>query len=418
MSNEHLMFKEEATWGTYVAPTLAIPVRSAAVNAETTQLEAGVTGGGRGRRVAAHGGITATGPIETLLYPLDVWKLIRTCMRQRTSSQGAPTWQPLTVYALGAVVRPIGAATANNFRVTTAGTSGASEPTWVTTPAGTTTDASVTWTQQAATLSGFRSNFLPDDELPLQSLSLQKRYSLLRSESIRGAKINTLTVNAASGEYVTFTADMLAKDAAGRDEFGVGTWSDGTAAPATIDPVPYTTPFPDAFKFYEAEFILGGTVVNTGGELIVTGGAPRAEVDNVAIEANFNLADDAFGLVLNDYTLQSMDEGIREITITFEPNFATVGFEYYKAWRAGTPAVVVLHCQGPRFNAAPAAPVYYDAKFVFPYVVYSAAAAPELNAEYGLKRTEVAGDCFVDESLGVDWGITVTAPVDLTLAMP
>jgi hypothetical protein len=250
-------------------------------------------------------------------------------------------------------------------------------------------------------------------------MSIQKRFSLQRSESIRGAKINTLTINAASGEYVTWTADMLAKDAAGRDEFGVGTWSDGTAAPITVDPVSYTSPFPDAFKFYEAEFILGGTVTKnvTTGELTVVGGTPRAEVDNVSIEANFNLADDAYGLVLNDYTLQSMDEGIREITISFEPNFATVGFEYYKAWRAGTPAVVVLHCQGPRFNVAPAAPSYYDVKFVFPYVVYSAAAAPELNAEYDLKRSEVTGDCFVDEALGVDWGFSVTAPTDLTLPM-
>jgi hypothetical protein len=50
-------------------------------------------------------------------------------------------------------------------------------------------------------------------------------------------------------------------------------------------------------------------------------------------------------------------------------------------------------------------------------VVYSAAAAPELNAEYGLKRSEVTGDCFVDEALGVDWGFSVTAPTDLTLPM-
>lgn len=57
-----------------------------------------------------------------------------------------PQWLPTTPYGLGTVVVP---ASANGFmfRCTTAGTSGASSPTWNTSAGGTTSDGSVTWTQ-------------------------------------------------------------------------------------------------------------------------------------------------------------------------------------------------------------------------------------------------------------------------------
>jgi hypothetical protein len=59
-------------------------------------------------------------------------------------------WQALTVYAVGDLVRST-AANNRRFTCTTAGTSGAGEPTWNTTPAGTTADASIIWTTAAET---------------------------------------------------------------------------------------------------------------------------------------------------------------------------------------------------------------------------------------------------------------------------
>jgi prepilin-type N-terminal cleavage/methylation domain-containing protein len=57
-----------------------------------------------------------------------------------------PEWAQLTIYSIGNFAVP---ATKNGhrYRCTTAGTSGASEPTWPITKAGTVADGSVTWTE-------------------------------------------------------------------------------------------------------------------------------------------------------------------------------------------------------------------------------------------------------------------------------
>ena len=73
-----------------------------------------------------------------------------------------PAWQASTAYTVratgdaktGSVIKPT-TANGRHFKCTTAGTSGATEPTWNTTIGGTTTDGGVTWTAiQALTLNG------------------------------------------------------------------------------------------------------------------------------------------------------------------------------------------------------------------------------------------------------------------------
>ena len=68
-----------------------------------------------------------------------------------TTALSASVWQASTAYADAAIrKRTTGIGTENTaglyMRVTTAGTSGGTEPTWNTTPGGTTTDGTVTWT--------------------------------------------------------------------------------------------------------------------------------------------------------------------------------------------------------------------------------------------------------------------------------
>jgi hypothetical protein len=61
-----------------------------------------------------------------------------------------PVWTASTAYTVGQFVRQAATPTVGNERVwrcTTAGTSGATEPTWVITVGGTTTDSTVTWTE-------------------------------------------------------------------------------------------------------------------------------------------------------------------------------------------------------------------------------------------------------------------------------
>ncbi|MFA9204851.1 MAG: hypothetical protein ACEQSH_00185 [Bacteroidia bacterium] len=62
-------------------------------------------------------------------------------------------WAALTAYTLGQIRRQLGAVTAGNercFRCSTAGTSGAAEPTWVLTASATTTDGTAVWTECTA----------------------------------------------------------------------------------------------------------------------------------------------------------------------------------------------------------------------------------------------------------------------------
>lgn len=73
----------------------------------------------------------------------------------------APTWAASTAYTAGEYVIGTAFASTNRhiYKCTTAGTSGATEPTWVQTSGGTTTDNSVTWTEctllfQAGTFTG------------------------------------------------------------------------------------------------------------------------------------------------------------------------------------------------------------------------------------------------------------------------
>ncbi|MFB3915148.1 MAG: hypothetical protein ACE14M_00340 [Terriglobales bacterium] len=58
-------------------------------------------------------------------------------------------WRPSVTYSLNALIQPVRPAQGNSFyKVTTAGTSGATEPVWCTTTACTVTDGTVTWTYQ------------------------------------------------------------------------------------------------------------------------------------------------------------------------------------------------------------------------------------------------------------------------------
>lgn len=415
MANEHFLFGEETTWGAWVAPDKAIPVRTAEVNPTTSFMESGVTGGGRGRRPGAPGEIAVNGPVTTILYPQTLGYLVRSVFPTRAK------------VAAGA---------------------------------------------------GWKNKLLPDDDLPNDSFSLQKRYRVDRAESIKGAKINTLTIAARGREYATATMAFAAKDAAATggsfsDAAAASTITSNTAAnptvvttaaahgltsgdvvviagsnstpvingsrvvtvispttfsvpvtvtvagttgsvaesaPSPIDPIPYQVGLADGLKFYQGEFILGGTTAIAAGEIVVTGGTARCEVDNVEIEANMNLAADDFGLCLGDRGTKSLDEGQRELTVRFDPNFETVGFEFYNAWMLGAPGVAQLHFRGPTFEAGQ----YFDLRIVLPYVIYSNAANPPINSEYGLKRSTVEANAYVDPTLEVDWGMTWTTTDDLT----
>lgn len=253
---------------------------------------------------------------------------------------------------------------------------------------------------------GFRNKLLIDDDVAFESFSVQKRYRDDLAESLRGVKVSGWTIAARTREFAQITLDMVGKDST----ITGGTWSDATAAPAVVDPVPYEANPPEAFKFYQAVMRLGGTVALTAGELVVTGGVARNDFDNIEIAANFNIGTDAYGVNLGDRTVQTLDEGRREITVRFDPNFNTTSNEFYLAWKNGARAVVELYFQGPEYEVGQR----HEMKITLPWVVYSSGANPEINTAYGLKRHTVEGSAFVDPTTDADIGLVIQTTEDLS----
>jgi hypothetical protein len=175
--------------------------------------------------------------------------------------------------------------------------------------------------------------------------------------------------------------------------------------------VPYEATYVEAFKFYQGVVRIGGTTALTAGELVTTGGTARNDFDNVELQCNFNVGTDAYGVNLGDRTVQTLDEGRREITIRFDPNFDTTTNEFYLAWKNGARAQIELFFQGPIFNST----FHYEMKWTLPWVVYSNGANPELNNAYGLKRHTVEGMAFVDPTTDYDIGLVVQSTEDLTV---
>jgi len=70
------------------------------------------------------------------------------------------TWQANTSYSLGKLVKPTAGSNRFFYECTTAGTSGATEPTWPTTDGATVTDGTVVWTaRKGITIDGLSDNF-------------------------------------------------------------------------------------------------------------------------------------------------------------------------------------------------------------------------------------------------------------------
>ncbi|MGV0984994.1 MAG: phage tail tube protein [Limnohabitans sp.] len=350
MASNHLAIEKEAAWGTWVDPVVSVPVESAAINPANPLMKNDDTGGGRGERPPAPGELTVSGPVAMKLYPVTVPYLISTMFGGK-------------------------------------------------------------WATAAGT--GFRNKLLPDDDVDQDSVSMQKRYSATVAESFRGTKLNTCTISARSKEFAKCATTWVAKDAAVNSDFW---WGDPlVASPAVFDAAgAYNLLLPDAFKFYNGVVRLGGSVVETDHELVVTGGTDRCEFDNVSVEMNNNLSNNAFGICLDDQTVQSIDEGKRAIGVKFEPNFAIVGTEFWKAWKNGTPAIFELYFRGPEYDGV--AHKRFEMKLTLPYVRYSAAPNPQLDAAYGLKRVAVAGEAAINASVGTDIGLVVQTTDDLTAA--
>lgn len=410
--SEHFMFVEEADFGVWEDPTIALPVRSVSIAPSSPLMIPSETGGGRGRRDGSPGEVAVSGDIETSLYPTVVGRLLAGGFRAITATP-TPTIAITTSSAANPSVittsTPHGLTTGQS--VTIAGHSGSTpviNGSHVITRLTATTfsiPVTVTVAGTGGTLTaGTRNKMLPDDDEALLSFSMQKRYRVDTAESIKGAKLNSFTISAATKEFVSLSMNFIAKDAT----IDSSTWSDGSASPDPIDPVPYPAYFPEAFKFYQGSFLLGGTVTKTANELVVSGGVAKVDFDNIEIECNFNLGTDGYGVNMGDRTVQTIDEGSREVMVRFDPNFDTAPREFYEAWREGEPGVIQLLMQSVNFQTG----VVFECIITLPRVRYETGSLPELNADYGLKRYTVEGAALTDPALLNDIGVVIQTTED------
>jgi hypothetical protein len=257
----------------------------------------------------------------------------------------------------------------------------------------------------AAGTTGTRNKLLIDDDVAQDSFSIQKRYDATRAESLRGCKLTRFTISARAREFAQCQMEFVGKDSV----MSGGTWADGSAAPAVVDPVPYAVGMPQAFTFYQGVLRLGGTVTLTSGEIVVTGGTDRVDVDNIELTVETNIGSDAYGVNIGDRTIQTADEGARRISLRFDPNWALSGTTFYNAWKAGAQAVVELYFIGPEFEAGQA----YISKWTVPYVMYQDPGLPELNRTFGLKRHSIQGRGYTDPTILNDLGWVQQSTEDL-----
>jgi hypothetical protein len=429
-SEQHLMLARETTWGTWVAPTMSLPVTSAGINAEQPIIVNADTGGGRGQRPGVAGALTVSGDIKTKLYPRTLGHLIRSMYgtRAKTSSVSAATvavsgWLNGAFPGPGTRITtsaPHGMAVGD--RLTVAGATGGTpspngEHTVITVQSDT-----VLFINLSSTVAGsggtiaktsIRSKLLMNDSAAFDSFSIQKRYSATVAESIRGAKVAGYKLTAKAKEFADLTVMMHALDAATK---GATTsyWADGvTAAPNVVDPpAPYALGVNDPIAFVGGSITLGGSVAVTAGELVYSGGTMRRSIDNIDLEIRTDLVTDDFEIYRDSRLLGSLGEGKRTITIGWEPNFDIVGNEFYAAWKAGATAVVKLAFQG-RLHGATG--VYEGFEWVFPLVRYDSAANPEISADYSIQRVPVKAIAYVDPVTGYDHGLVVTSGEDYTV---
>lgn len=497
--NEHLMFALEESWGEWTTPDEALEVTASTVNPAMPLMVNEDTGGGKGRRPGVPGEMTVSGPITTKLYGKTLGFLLRSPYGARVKALAELIGPPQALTSVSKASPAVATCPAahgltSGDTVFVEGVVGASPfvggyyvatvtaPTTFTIPVDTsagTAGAGGTFSKviTASDLVATKTVLLPNDELAFDSFSIQKRYTVVKAENIKGAKLNGFTITARAKQFVEVKLDILAQEAVATSQtYGeaqgvasvgianpglvtmtnvhglttgdfvliagslttpsidgvqqvivttthaftvpvnvtVGstskgtvskistgaTWEDGTPAPLVIgDPPPYASGQPDPITFAGGVLKTGATVIQDAetGELIALGGETRCDFDSIELDFKFNLSNTGFGVCLGRRTVQSIEEGKREIDLKFEPNFAIANEEWYDHWLAGDNVVIELLFEGPVLDVTSGAK--YRWHWVFPLVRTKGAPNPELNAQYGLKRIAVDTQPFADMDL-------------------
>jgi hypothetical protein len=224
-AQEAFLFKNEANYGVWITPTMALPISSCNLTSKRGLLIPSLTGFGRGRGVVVQGEKPVSGQ---LVLPL--W----------------PQYMPSILRALF---------------------------------------TAVVSTQQGGTIA-YRHKLLLDDTAAFGSLSVEKQYSSAMAQFVKGVQIGKLTIGCKAKEIAVCTLDLVAKDDAW---VGGTWDDTGAAAPVITSPVPYPATLVLPFRFYQGVVYKGGTVALTSGELVVAAGAALGYVEAAEIAIDTGL---------------------------------------------------------------------------------------------------------------------------------
>lgn len=262
---------------------------------------------------------------------------------------------------------------------------------------------------QVAAGTGWDNDLLPNDanDVQLPWFSFQKRYTASVAENIRGAVVQKVALSCKGGEQLMASMDFIAADIGRAGQ----TWSDGTACPAVVTPVPYPATMPVPLRFHEGSIIVGGTPSLATNKMSVAGGTTVATIETFNLEMALNV-EGRFAVRDGAPTIAYTRHGERLITFTGDIDWATYGTTYYDAMLAATETCLRLEFSSDsEFDTGQ----NYELFITLPRMVYpeDGGTFPQLDGTLMPKKQSLKLISMEHTTLTSDIGVSIQTSDDL-----
>jgi hypothetical protein len=344
MALEHIVYKRETTFGTWVTPDKWLPVSTFNINSAREVLDDSLTGlANRGLYGTVLGGKPVNGNIGLPWHFVNIGSIFRSFMRDCTTTN---PYAGVYDHAM-----------------------------------------------------------LFDDTQGLLGLSVQAQHKYVAGAgdnlaiNILSAVCGSMKIAMATKERVLLDGAFEAKDEAK----AAGTWDwSGGASPAEIATPAYSAVL-GHFMFYHAAVVIGGTPAISGGKISVGGGTTYSKINTLDISIDNGLDAEGFGLT-TDPTRQEIWPGDRKITADFEISWTNLSTTFYDAWRAKTQMALLVDL----VSATTIASTYkYEAHIAIPGLVLDPATLPDIVGTKEKRKQSVSGRAQVDATTAKDFGIWI-----------
>jgi hypothetical protein len=339
MLQEHLIYKAESAFGTWALPDKWLRVDEANVQSARESVKLRTTGMGRDLTLVVPGAKPVNGPIRMPWWFTGIGTLLRSFMRDE------------------AVTNVIAGVDDHGL--------------------------------------------LFDDNLALQSVSMQQQHSASVARNVLGGVVSKATFSFIPKDAVRLALDLEAKD----DSVAGATWDfDGSASPAVITPAAYPA-LDRPFMFYDVTVTIGGTPAfnDTTNKLSISGGTVHKLLKKVEIAIDNGVDTDGFGLAAPDPTRQDIAPGDRMTSVSIDRNWADLDVTLSNNWRAGTAFALGLDVIGKVITGGNK----YELHLVVPALILDAAQHPALAGGQGQRTQTATGEATGHPTLGKSFGLWI-----------